>query len=111
MSNVKRKVTYRLYPTTKQESQLRGTLHLHQQLYNAALQQRIEAYRGRKISIGYVQQARELTQLRQEDKNYRNLNAQSSQVTLTNASLTGRLPSKRCASIRSVPWSAFKPNT
>src|SRR5688572_24222985 len=82
MTLVKRKVTYRLYPTNKQALGMSNNLRLHQQLYNAALQQRIEVYRRKKISISYLQQAKELTDLRKEDENYRNLNAQSSQVTL-----------------------------
>jgi putative transposase len=82
MSLVKRKITYRLYPSKKQATALCDVLRLHQQLYNAALEQRISAYKLRKISLSYIQQAKELTDLRKVDEAYGNLNAQSSQVTL-----------------------------
>ena len=87
MIEVNRKVTYRLYPTTQQEAVLLNTLRLHQRLYNAALEQRITAYRMRKISLSYVDQAKELTKLRAEFPEYKALNAQSEQVTLTRLDL------------------------
>ncbi len=87
MVEVNRKITYRLYPTTKQESVLLEILRLHQQLYNAALEQRISAYRKQKVSLSYVDQAKELTKLRAEFPEYKSLNAQSEQVTLTRLDL------------------------
>jgi transposase len=41
----------RLYPTESQEARLRHILHVTRHLYNAALQERRDAYRGRSISI------------------------------------------------------------
>ena len=77
-----RKITYRLYPSPMQQAKLADMLGLHQRLYNAALEERITAYQRCGVSVGYLQQAKELTQLRAEDETYRALNAQSSQVTL-----------------------------
>ena len=57
-------------------------LRLHQKLYNACLEQRIDAYRRCGISLNYHDQAKELTQLRAEFPEYAALNAQSEQVTL-----------------------------
>lgn len=87
MREVNRKITYRLYPTALQEAALWAMLRLHQWLYNAALEQRISAYRMRGISLSYVDQAKELTKLRAEFPEYRALNAQSEQVTLTRLDL------------------------
>ena len=87
MIEVNRKVTYRLYPTAQQEVVLSDTLRLHQRLYNAALEQRMTAYRTRKVSLSYVDQAKELTKLRVEFPEYKALNAQSEQVTLTRLDL------------------------
>lgn len=87
MSSVKRKITYRLYLTKKQELVMWLILRLHQQLYNAALEQRISAYKKQKKSLSYVAQARELTLLRAEMEEYKSLNAQSCQVTLTRLDL------------------------
>jgi putative transposase len=79
---VKRKITYRLYPSKRQEEAMRLLFDAHRHLYNAALEQRIWAYRSQKKSIDFKEQCRELTQLRAEDPLYRSINAQSSQVTL-----------------------------
>lgn len=81
MDAVNRKVTYRLYPTPRQEAVMRDVLGLHQRLYNAALQQRIWAWQ-RKKRIGFNEQCKELTALRADDPEYAALNAQSCQVTL-----------------------------
>lgn len=59
-----------------------GILSVHQSLYNAALQERIEAYRKCGVSIGYKDQARSLTELRQTEKWISSVNAASQQVTL-----------------------------
>src|SRR5215216_2392878 len=87
MSPVNRKITYRLYPTTKQAKALESLLILHQRLYNAALEQRKTAYRRQRVSVGYVEQCRDLTALRTIDADYATLNAQSAQVTLKRVKL------------------------
>src|ERR671931_915933 len=87
MKPVNRKVTYRLYPTTKQARALESLLSLHQRLYNAALEQRKTAYRRQRVSVGYAEQCRDLTALRASDPDYTALNAQSAQVTLKRVSL------------------------
>jgi putative transposase len=87
MEKVKRKIIYRLYPTNKQLLAMSHALLLHQKLYNAALEQRISAYKKQKKSLSYVDQARELTLLRAEMEEYKALNAQSCQVTLTRLDL------------------------
>ena len=40
-----RKATYKLYPSRNQLFALRQTMRLHQQIYNACLEQRIDADR------------------------------------------------------------------
>lgn len=87
MSPVNRKVTYRLYPTTNQAKTLKSLLVLHQRLYNAALDQRKTAYRRQRVSVGYAEQCRQLTDLRATDHDYAALNAQSAQVTLKRVDL------------------------
>jgi putative transposase len=87
MSPVNRKITYRLYPTTKQSNALESVLTLHQRLYNAALEQRKTAYRRQRTSVGYAEQCRDLTALRTADPDYAAVNAQSAQVTLTRVDL------------------------
>ncbi len=82
MQSCKRKVTFRLYPSKNQTHKMEEILRLHQKLYNASLEQRIDAYKKRGVSLTYYDQAKELTLLRSEFLEYKTLNAQSEQVTL-----------------------------
>jgi len=77
----KRRVNYRLYPKPEQTKALLEMLRKHQLLYTSALEQRITAYRKQGVSLNYYQQAKELTELRAELPEFRELNAQSSQNT------------------------------
>src|SRR5450631_4389310 len=56
MESVSRKVVYRMYPTCRQNAALFAMLGLHQRLYNAALEQRIAAWRRTRTSLGFVDQ-------------------------------------------------------
>jgi putative transposase len=82
MSPVHRRFTYRLYPSATQVAVLERLCALHRALYNAALQERIDAYRLAGKSIGYAAQCKSLTRIRRENPEYLALNAQSLQVTL-----------------------------
>lgn len=59
---------YRLYPTRAQGAALGEMLGGLCDLYNAALQQRIEAYRRRGLALRYGQQAAELKAVREADE-------------------------------------------
>lgn len=59
---------FRLFTTADQEAALDGMLGAFCDLYNAALQQRIEAYRRRGVSIRYSNQAGELKAVRAADE-------------------------------------------
>jgi putative transposase len=78
----KRKVTYKLYPTPAQRARLESLLIAHQQLYNAALQERAEAWRKQRLSIGYRQQCASLTEIRRADPELAAINCSSQQMTL-----------------------------
>jgi putative transposase len=64
---VKRVERVRLYPTPRQERALRFMLDLTRDLYNAALQERRDAYRLRGVTVTMKMQYAELTALRSED--------------------------------------------
>jgi putative transposase len=87
MEAVNRKVAYRLYPTAKQAGKLLEMLVLHQRLYNAALEQRIKVWHGWQKTLSFTDQCKDLTELREEFKEYKNINAQSEQVTLRRVDL------------------------
>lgn len=57
---------YRLYPTKQQTEQLQWTLNRCREIYNAALQERREAWKYAKRSIGKFEQMRDLTIIRNE---------------------------------------------
>ncbi len=58
---------YRLLPTKSQHRALEAILESQRQLYNAALQERVEAYRKAGISRTYFDQSRALTEWRRDD--------------------------------------------
>ena len=55
---------YRLYPTKKQAEFLNGQLQEACRLYNAALQERRDAYRTAGKSLNYYDQANQLKEIR-----------------------------------------------
>lgn len=73
---------YRLLPTKKQHRALESILEAQRLLYNAALEERIDAYRKRGISRTYIDQTKSLTQWRQEDPEGRSLPANLQRATL-----------------------------
>lgn len=66
----------------KQEEKLAVALELCRELYNAALQQRKEAWDKQKLSLSYYDQCKELTQLRADDEIYRNLPSNLVRITV-----------------------------
>jgi putative transposase len=80
METVNRRTTYRLYPTPAQEAALQEQREAHRLLYNAALEQRKAAWTRQRVSLGYAQQCRDLTELRQAEAIP--LPAQAAQQTL-----------------------------
>ena len=61
---VRRAYKFRLYPTAGQATRAAQCLRDHQRLYNAALEERREAWRRRKVSIRYGQQSAQLKDIR-----------------------------------------------
>jgi putative transposase len=108
MKVVSRKVEYRMYPNTPQEAALFNMLGLHQRLYNAALEQRITAWRSTRMSVSYVQQAADLTELRTADTTYADINAQSEQVTLKRLDRAFKAFFARCKTGKTPGFPRFK---
>jgi putative transposase len=61
-----RNITFRLYPTPKQEQSLSCWLDLHRELYNAALQERRDAWRKCGVSLSYYDQQNQLPAVKAE---------------------------------------------
>jgi putative transposase len=64
---VRRAYKFRIYPTTGQAARMTVCLRDHQRLYNAALEERREAWQRRKVSIRYGSQSGQLKDIRRAD--------------------------------------------
>ncbi len=73
---------YRLYPNKKQREKLQWVLDRNRELYNAALQERRDAYRRAHVSIGYNQQAAQLPEIKEIRSEYADIHSQVLQDTL-----------------------------
>jgi|SRR5256885_114081 len=73
---------YRLYPTRKQCVALQFTLDRNRELYNAALQERREAYRMSRVSISYNMQSAQLPEIKEIRPEYKEIHSQILQDTL-----------------------------
>src|SRR5712691_7317463 len=78
----KKAFKYRLYPNKAQEQALQETLQRCRELYNAALQERKDAYRLQKQSITYNQQANQLPDIKELRPEYKDIHSQVLQDTL-----------------------------
>ena len=64
---MKRAYKFRAYPTRPQEGRAVGLLADHCDLYNAALQERREAWRMQRVSVSYSDQSAQLREIRAAD--------------------------------------------
>src|SRR2546430_16198326 len=81
MSNLKA-YKYRLYPNKQQTEKLQWTLDRARELYNAALQERRDAYRMCRVSISYNQQAAQLPEIKEIRPEYHDIHSQVLQDVL-----------------------------
>src|SRR2546430_10839438 len=63
-ARLRRTFRYRIYPSVRQRLALEAQLGFACQIYNAALEQRRYAWRGRHRSVSLYEQFRELTDVR-----------------------------------------------
>ena len=73
---------YKLYPSKGQAEKLQWTLDRARELYNAALQERREAYRMSHVSISYNQQAGQLPEIKEIRPEYTAIHSQVLQDVL-----------------------------
>ncbi len=87
---------YRLYPTRKQADVLQFTLDRNRELYNAALEERCEAYRMSHISISYNDQSAQLPEIKEIRPEYKEIYSQILQDTLKRVDKAFKAFFKRC---------------
>lgn len=73
---------FRLYPNRQQREALNRILEIHRQVYNAALQERREAWKRCGVSVCYTDQANQLKEVRAFDPDVAWCNYSSLQQTL-----------------------------
>jgi putative transposase len=73
---------FRLSPNKQQEEKLFWTLHRCQELYNAALSERKDAYRMAGKSISYYEQKRDLPEIKEIRPEYHDIHSQVLQDVL-----------------------------
>ncbi len=76
MPTVYKAFKYKLAPTPEQERLLCWTLTRCRELYNAALQERRDAWKMRRVSIGYYEQKAELPGVKEVRPEYKEIQAQ-----------------------------------
>lgn len=79
---MRRKVTYKLYPNATQAAILEQRTNLHCELYNAALEERIGAYKKSGLSISYYDQQNTLPQIKMDRPELIALGSHALQETL-----------------------------
>jgi len=87
---------FRLYPTSKQVQTLTWTLDRARELYNAALQEREDAYRMSSKSITYYDQANQLPEIKEIREDYQAIYSQVLQDVLRRVDTAMKAFFRRC---------------
>jgi putative transposase len=82
ISTMMKSFKYRLFPTRKQVAALQFTLDRNRELYNAALEERREAWRMSRVSISYNMQSAQLPEIKEIRPEYKEIHSQVLQDTL-----------------------------
>src|SRR6476646_7569555 len=87
---------YRLYPTDNQANTLQFTLDRNRELYNAALEERREAWRMSRVSVTYDMQSAQLPDIKEIRPEYKEIYSQILQDTLKRVDKAFKVFFKRC---------------
>src|ERR1700730_14171853 len=79
---MQRTFKYRLYPNRKQRETLTLQLDLCRELYNAALQERIESYKTTQKGVTWLQQQSQLPAIKEVRPEFKSINAHTLQAVL-----------------------------
>ena len=110
----RRKVTFKLYPNAREAERLASWIRLHCELYNAALEERIDAYRKAGKSISYYDQQNALPEIKAARPEFVELGSHALQQTLHKLDLAFRRsfaaskPGRRPGSRALRPASGFR---
>jgi putative transposase len=108
-AQVRRAYKFRIYPTSGQAIRAAACLRDHQRLYNAALEERREAWRMQKVGIRYGQQSAQLKDIRALDPDQVRWSFASQQATLRRLDKAFAAFYRRCkAGEKRVGYPRFK---
>jgi putative transposase len=79
---MQRTFKYRLYPNRKQRERLSAQLDMCRELYNAALQERIESYKTTGQGVTWLQQQSQLPAVKESRPEFKNVHAHTLQAVL-----------------------------
>jgi putative transposase len=108
MFRVRRAFKFRLRPTVKQTQALAAMLDDHRELYNAALQERRDAWRKRAITVTYGMQSAQLKEIRALRPDQRRWSFSSQQATLRRLNLAFTAFFKRAKAGHKPGYPRFK---
>jgi putative transposase len=100
---------FRLYPTKKQQTTLNQWLALCCEVYNAALQERRDAYRMAGVSLGYSHQCAELPGCKQVRPELAQINSQVVQDAVKRVDLAFAAFFRRCETGEKPGYPRFRP--
>jgi putative transposase len=106
--DVLRVYRYRLHPTRAQEAILHATLWRLRELYNAALQERRDAYQKSGVSIGAYQQMAQLKDVRAEREDIAAIHVHLLQDAITRLDRAFRAFFRRCKAGETPGYPRFK---
>jgi putative transposase len=99
---------FRLYPTSKQAQVLQWTLDRARELYNAALQERRDAYRMAGKSITYYDQASQLPEIKEIREEYQDMHSQVLQDVLRKVDKAFKAFFARCKRVETPGFPRYK---
>ena len=105
---MRRAYKFRVYPTSGQASRAALCLRDHQRMYNAALEERREAWKRRKVSIRYGQQSAQLKDIRAYDPGQACWSFSSQQATLRRLDKAMAAFYRRCKAGQTPGYPRFK---
>lgn len=105
---MRRAYKFRVYPTAGQASRAAMCLRDHQRLYNAALEERREAWRMRKTSVRYGQQSAQLKDIRGMEPDQGRWSFSSQQATLRRLDKAMAAFYRRCKAGQKAGYPRFK---
>jgi putative transposase len=99
---------YRLYPTRSQDTALRETLYRLRELYNAALQERRDAYRCRGVALSAYEQMAELKAVKEVRPEYGGIYSQVLQDVINRLDMAFKAFFRRAKSGERPGYPRFK---